>query len=139
VAALRRQPVDPSYRDRSPRPTAELIEAAARSGERELAELALERLAETTSAAGTDWALGIEARSRALHIDGEAADGLYRKAIGRLGRTSIRVQLARAHLVYGEWLRRKRRRRQARNQLRTALEMFTSMGTWGSPAEPNAS
>jgi DNA-binding CsgD family transcriptional regulator len=131
LAALRRQAVDPSYRDRSPRPMAELVEAAVRSGERQLAGLALERLAETTSAAGTDWALGIEARSRALLSDGEAAEALYREAIERLSRTSIRVQLARAHLVYGEWLRRERRRREAREQLRTALEMFTSMGTEG--------
>ena len=110
---------------------AELAEAAVRSGERQLAGLALERLAETTRAAGTDWALGIEARSRAMLSDGEAAEALYREAIERLSRTSIRVQLARAHLVYGEWLRRERRRREAREQLRTALEMFTSMGTEG--------
>jgi hypothetical protein len=102
LAALRRQAVDPSYRDGSPRPMAELVEAAVRSGERQLASLALERLAETTSAAGTDWALGIEARSRALLSDGEAAEALYRDAIERLSRTSIRVQLARTHLLYGE-------------------------------------
>jgi ATP/maltotriose-dependent transcriptional regulator MalT len=131
LAALRRQAVDPSYRDSAPRPMAELIEAAVRSGERELAELALQRLAETTSAAGTDWALGMEARSRALLSDGDSADALYREAIERLGRTSIRLQLARAHLLYGEWLRRERRRREARQQLRTALEMFTSMGIEG--------
>jgi DNA-binding CsgD family transcriptional regulator len=129
--ALRRQAIDPSYGDSSPRPMAELIEAAARSGERGLAELALDRLAETTRAAGTDWALGTEARSRALLSDGDAADALYREAIERLGRTSIRLQLARAHLIYGEWLRRERHRREARMQLRTALEMFTSMGTEG--------
>jgi ATP/maltotriose-dependent transcriptional regulator MalT len=131
LAALRRQAVDPSYRDSAPRPMAELIEAAVRSGERELAGLALGRLAETTSAARTDWALGMEARSRALLSDGDSADALYREAIERLGRTSIRLQLARAHLLYGEWLRRERRRREARQQLRTALEMFTSMGTEG--------
>jgi ATP/maltotriose-dependent transcriptional regulator MalT len=129
--ALRRQTVDVSYGDRSPRPMAELVEAAVRSGERQLAGLALERLAETTSAAGTDWALGIQARSRALLSDGAPAEALYRDAIERLSRTSIRVQLARAHLLYGEWLRRKRRRREAREQLRTALAMFTSMGTEG--------
>jgi type II secretory pathway pseudopilin PulG len=110
---------------------AELVEAAVRSGERELAGLALERLAETTSAARTDWALGIEARSRALLSDGDSADTLYREAIERLARTSIRLQLAGAHLLYGKWLRRERRRREARQQLRTALEMFTNMGTKG--------
>jgi DNA-binding CsgD family transcriptional regulator len=129
--ALRRQAVDPSYRDTSPRPMAELIEAAVRSGERELAARVFERLAVTTSAAGTDWALGIEARSRALLTDGDAADALYREAIERLGRTSIRLQLARARLLYGEWLRRERRRREARRQLRRALETFTSMGAEG--------
>jgi hypothetical protein len=108
---------------------AELIEAAVRSGERQLAELAVDRLAETTSAAGTDWALGIEARSRALLSDGEPAKALYREAIERLSRTSIRVQLARADPPYGEWMRRERRRREAREQLRTSLEMFASMGT----------
>jgi DNA-binding CsgD family transcriptional regulator len=131
LSALRRQAIDPSYRDSSPRPMAELIEAAVRSGERDLARLALDRVEETTSAAGTNWALGIQARSRALLSDGEAADVLYREAIERLSRTSIRVQLARAHLLYGEWLRRERRRREAREHLRTALEMFASMGTEG--------
>jgi DNA-binding CsgD family transcriptional regulator len=128
VAALRRQAVDPSHRDSSPRPMAELIEAAVRAGEPELAQLAFGQLAETTSAAGTDWALGIEARSRALLIDGEAAESLYREAIDRLGRTSIRLQLARAHLLYGEWLRRERRRLDAREQLRTAHELFREFG-----------
>jgi DNA-binding CsgD family transcriptional regulator len=128
VAVLRRQATDPAYRDSSPRPMAELIEAAVRSGERELGALALDRLVETTSAAGTDWALGIEARSRALLGEDEDADSLYREAIERLGRTSIRVQVARTHLLYGEWLRRRRRRREGREQLRTAFEMFTSMG-----------
>jgi DNA-binding CsgD family transcriptional regulator len=128
VAALRRQAVDPSHRDSSPRPMAELIEAAVRAGEPELAQLALGQLAETTSAAGTDWALGIEARSRALLIDGEAAETLYREAIDRLGRTSIRLQLARTHLLYGEWLRRQRRRLDAREQLRTAHELFREFG-----------
>jgi DNA-binding CsgD family transcriptional regulator len=128
LAALRRQAVDPSYRDGSPRPMAELIEAAVRSGERQLAELALERLMETTCAAGTDWALGIQARSRALLGDGNDAERLYLEAIERLGRTTVRVQLARAYLLYGEWLRRERRRVDAREQLRTACEMFRAMG-----------
>src|SRR6202012_4214022 len=128
LAALRRQAVDPSYRDRSPRPMAELVEAAVRSGARQLAGLALERLAETTSAAGTDWALGIEARSRALLCDGEAAETLYREAIDRLSGTRLGVDMARAQLLYGEWLRRERRRLAARTQLRQAHELFLGVG-----------
>src|SRR5207247_7988911 len=91
----------------------------------------LERLSDSTRASGTDWALGIEACSRALLSDGETAEGLYRQAIDRLGRTRVRVALARAHLLYGEWLRRERRRMDARQQLRTALEMFVTMGAEG--------
>jgi DNA-binding CsgD family transcriptional regulator len=107
---------------------AELVEAAARCGQLELAGRALERIAETAGASGTDWALGMEARSGALLSDGDAAERLYQEAIERLARTRIRVQLARAHLVYGEWLRRERRRLDARKQLRIALEMFTAIG-----------
>jgi DNA-binding CsgD family transcriptional regulator len=121
--------VEPSDELGSPRTMPELIEAAVRSGEHRLAERALERLAQSTRASDTDWALGLEAGSRALLTDGEAAEGLYREAIERLARTRQHVQLARAHLLYGEWLRRERRRVEAREQLRTALEMFTSMGT----------
>jgi DNA-binding CsgD family transcriptional regulator len=83
---------------------------------------------ETTRAAGTDWALGIEARSRALIGDGDDVEELYREAIARLGRTSIHVQLARTHLLYGEWLRRGRRRLDAREELRTAYELFRDFG-----------
>ena len=107
---------------------AELVVAAVRSGNMERAAAALERLSEITRASGTDWALGIEARSRALLSTGDAAERLYREAIERLGRTHVRVELGRAHLVYGEWLRRERRRVDAREQLRTAHEMFTAMG-----------
>jgi ATP/maltotriose-dependent transcriptional regulator MalT len=121
--------VDPSDEMGSPRTMPELVEAAVRSGEHGLAERALARLAQSTRAGDSDWGLGLEARSRALLTDGDAADGLYREAIERLGRTGNRLQLARAHLLYGEWLRRERRRVDAREQLRTALEMFTSMGT----------
>jgi len=106
----------------------ELIEAAARSGNPEDAADALERLSETTRTSGSDWGLGIEARSAALVSEGDAAEGLYREAIDRLGRTRMRVELARAHLLYGESLRRRRRRLDAREQLRTAHEMFTAMG-----------
>jgi DNA-binding CsgD family transcriptional regulator len=106
----------------------ELIEAAARSGKAELAVDALGRLSQATAAGGTDWALGIEARSRALLTEGAAAEPLYRQAIEALGRTRVRVELARAHLLYGEWLRRERRRLDAREQLRHAHELFTEFG-----------
>jgi DNA-binding CsgD family transcriptional regulator len=109
----------------------ELIEAAVRTSNTEVAAGALERLAESTSVSGTDWALGVEARSRALLSEGEAADRLYRDAIKRLGRTRMRAELARAHLLYGEWLRRENRRIDAREQLRSAYQMLTAMGMEG--------
>jgi DNA-binding CsgD family transcriptional regulator len=110
---------------------AELIEAAIRGGMSGRAADALKRLSETARASGTDWALGIEARSRALLSEHEDAESLYREAIDRLGRTRVRVELARAHLLYGEWLRRENRRLDAREQLRTAYEMFATMGAEG--------
>lgn len=106
----------------------ELIEAAVRCGEAEIARTALERLAKTTQPTGTDFGLGLEARSRALLKDGDSAEGLYREAIDRLGRTQARPELARAHLLYGEWLRRLGRRLDARQQLRTAQNIFATIG-----------
>jgi DNA-binding CsgD family transcriptional regulator len=106
----------------------ELIEAAVRSGQPARAADALERLSETTRASGTDWALGAEARSRALLSEGETAEKFYREAIERLDRTRMRPAAARAHLLYGEWLRRENRRRDARAELRTAYDLFTTMG-----------
>jgi len=106
----------------------ELIEAAARSGNTDTAGDALAQLTETTQASGTDVGLGLEARSRALVSGPQAAETLYREAIDWLGRTQLRPELARAHLVYGEWLRREHRRTDARAQLRTAHEMLDAMG-----------
>lgn len=109
----------------------ELVEAAARTGATDRATAAVAELSELTTASGTDWALGLEARSRALISDGAVADGLYRESIERLARTRARTELARAHLLYGEWLRRERRRTAARNELRTAHQMFEEMGMNG--------
>jgi DNA-binding CsgD family transcriptional regulator len=106
----------------------QLVEAASRSGQPTLADDAMERLAQTTSASGTDWALGVEARSRALVSDDGDAEPCYRDAIDHLGRTRIASELARAHLLYGEWLRRQARRTDAREQLRTAHQLFGDMG-----------
>ncbi len=106
----------------------ELAEAAARTGDVALVEAVLEWLTERTSVTPTEWVLGIEARTRALLSDGDAAEGYYRESIERLGRTRVRAHLARAHLLYGEWLRRKRRRGEAREQLHTACEMLDAMG-----------
>jgi DNA-binding CsgD family transcriptional regulator len=106
----------------------ELVEAATRNGNAELARDALQRLAESTRPCGTDFGLGIEARSRALLSDGATADRLYREAIDRLGRTRLRPELARAHLLYGEWLRREGRRADAREQLRTAHDLLAAIG-----------
>jgi hypothetical protein len=109
-------------------PLPELVEAAARTGDLRLARDALERLAQTTQPAGTDFALGIEARSRALVSDGAAAEALHREAIERLSRTRLRPELARAHLLFGEWLRRQGRTADAREPLRAAEEMFAAIG-----------
>jgi DNA-binding CsgD family transcriptional regulator len=106
----------------------ELIEASARSGGPELADAAHRRLSAITRASGTEWALGIEARSGALVSEVEGAERLYRESIERLGHTRVRVDLARSHLLYGEWLRRENRRLDARAQLHTAHDMFASIG-----------
>jgi DNA-binding CsgD family transcriptional regulator len=107
---------------------AELIEAASRSMAPGQAASALQRLTADTAVAGTDWGLGIAARSRALLADGDVAESLYHEAIERLGRTRLRPELARAHLLYGEWLRRRHRRLDARNELRIAYELFAGFG-----------
>jgi DNA-binding CsgD family transcriptional regulator len=106
----------------------ELVEAATRCGDRAVARAALNRVLAATVVPPTEWGLGVAARSRAMVRDGEAADRLYQEAIARLGRTRLRPELARSHLLYGEWLRREGRRVEARDQLRTAHELFTSIG-----------
>jgi DNA-binding CsgD family transcriptional regulator len=107
----------------------ELAEAASRTGDRALLEFAREWLSERTGVISSEWAIGIEARVRALLSEGEVTESLYRESIAHLARTRVRLELARTHLLYGEWLRRERRRLDAREHLRTALEMFRSMGT----------
>ncbi len=109
----------------------ELAEAAARCGQPELAASAVDRLGQTTAASGTDWGLGMQARSRAIVSAGPDAEELYTEAIARLGRTRIVTHLARAHLLYGEWLRREKRRIDARAQLPDRGEMFAGMGADG--------
>jgi DNA-binding CsgD family transcriptional regulator len=106
----------------------DLIEAAARAGDTKAATDALNRLSETAQAGGTEQGLGLEARSRALLSEGDAADRSYREAIDRLSRTRLRPELARAHLLYGEWLRRHRLRADASDQLRVAHEIFDAVG-----------
>lgn len=109
----------------------ELVEAAARSGRPQAAAAALARLEERTRASGTEWALGIEARSRALLSEDGTADALYREAIERLASGRVVIHLARARLLYGEWLRRENRRSDSREQLRVAHEMFNHVGADG--------
>jgi ATP/maltotriose-dependent transcriptional regulator MalT len=121
--AFRRDPIGSG-----PLLVAELGEAASRTGDMELVRTALEWLSERTRVTKTDWALGIEARLRALLSEGDVADSLYRESITRLGRAPVRAELGRSHLLYGEWLRRERRRVDAREQLRTAHEMLSTMG-----------
>jgi DNA-binding CsgD family transcriptional regulator len=125
VLAYRRDPGSPHWA------ATELVEAAARCGLMETAAGAHRWLAEITRVCGTDWALGIEARSHALLLDGAEAEQRYQESITRLGRTRIRTDLARVHLLYGEWLRRARRRTEAREQLHTAEAMLAGMGMDG--------
>ena len=106
----------------------ELVEAAARAGEQEAAREAASRFSAIADAVATEWALGVAARCAALLTDGPAAEERYREAIDRLSPTPLRPEVARTHLLYGEWLRRDGRRRDAREQLRTARELFTTMG-----------
>jgi len=107
---------------------AELVEAAARCGQHKNATTAIDRLAETAQPSNSDWGIGIHRRCQALLAGADEAESLFRESIERLSRTRIRPQLARAHLLYGEWLRRENRRVDAREQLRAAYEMFTAMG-----------
>jgi DNA-binding CsgD family transcriptional regulator len=123
LAAAQRASKDPYALLFSNAALVELIEAASRTGNRERGAKALHRLTQITRASGTEWALGIEARSRALLCDGDAPERLYREAIDRLARTRLR-----AHLLYGEWLRRERRRLDAREHLRQAHELFLQFG-----------
>jgi len=106
----------------------ELVEAAVRCHQPKAAQPALEALRAHTRLGGTDWGLGVETYSRALLAEGAAAEELHTEAIGRLGRTRMRLPLARAHLLHGEWLRRERRRTDARAQLPTAHDLFEAMG-----------
>jgi DNA-binding CsgD family transcriptional regulator len=109
----------------------ELAEAASRTGEVSLVRAALEWLAERARVMPTEWVLGMESRVRALLHHGDVAEGCYKESIERLGRTPVRAELARAHLLYGEWLRGERRRGEARERLRMAYDMLTRMGMEG--------
>ena len=106
----------------------ELIEAAVRTGRADLARAALDRLSAMTVIEGSDWAKGLEARSRALVSEGREAEQYYAEAVERLGRTRLRPELARTHLLYGEWLRRENRRLDARHQLHAAYHLFAAIG-----------
>jgi cation diffusion facilitator family transporter len=117
----------------------ELIEAASRTGEVQRAADAMERLSSSARASGSDWGLGVEARSRALLSDGDAAEGVYREAIERLQRTRLRVDLARAQLVYGEWLRRERRRLDAASTCAPRSRCSEAWAWTASPGAPSVS
>ncbi|MEV0720496.1 helix-turn-helix transcriptional regulator, partial [Asanoa sp. NPDC050611] len=128
LAAARRATAYPADPGALIWPAPELVEAAVRTGRPEVAAEVFALMSDMRTACGTDWALGIQSRSQALLSDDAAAEKLYRAAIEHLGRTRMRVDLARAHLLYGEWLRRERRRTDAREQLRTAYDAFARIG-----------
>jgi DNA-binding CsgD family transcriptional regulator len=107
----------------------ELIEAASRSGREEMAMTTFDRLAESTGASGTTWAIAVEERCRALISDGSVAEKLYRSAIDRLVPTALQLDLARTRLLFGEWLRRENRPADAREELRTAYGLFRDCGS----------
>jgi DNA-binding CsgD family transcriptional regulator len=109
----------------------ELIEAAARSGRHDIARESLDQLRKRTSASGTTWAKGTEARASALLAEGESAERLHRAALEALGQSRVAAHLARARLGYGEWLRRENRRVDAREQLHQAYDVFATMGASG--------
>jgi DNA-binding CsgD family transcriptional regulator len=131
LAAARRACADPSEMVAHNWGMIELIEAATRTGRADLAAEALGRLTTKAHASGTDWVLGIEARSRALLSEGDTAERGFREAITHLHRARVRGELARAHLLYGEWLGRENRRADARGELTLAYDMFTAMGMGG--------
>jgi len=122
---------DPDDLSFGPFATVELVEAASRTGRAETAMTALDRLEAATSASGAAWGEAVAARSRAMLSEGDAAESQYRYAIERLTPTALRLDLARTHLVYGEWLRRGRRNVEAREQLRIAHDLFTDFGMEG--------
>src|SRR3954466_11887730 len=131
LASAQRAADEPPQLQFSPWASTELVEAAVRSSRPDVASGALERVILATAPFKTDWALGIQARCRALVSEGESAERLHREAIERLSRTRLRPELARAHLLYGEWLRRAHRRVDAREQLRTAHDMLVAIGMEG--------
>ncbi|MEU4197177.1 LuxR C-terminal-related transcriptional regulator [Kribbella sp. NPDC026611] len=131
LAAARRACEDPQEMVAHNWGLTELVESATRAGHPELAEEAAERLSTKALASGTDWALGMAARARALLSEGDDAERLFREALERLSQARVRAELARAHLLYGEWLRRSHRRADARAQLSIGYEMFASMGMDG--------
>src|SRR4051794_20802183 len=131
LASAQRAADEPPQLQFSPWASTELVEAAVRSSRPDVASAAFERVILATAPCETDWSLGIQARCRALVSEGESAERLHREAIERLSRTRLRPELVRAHLLYGEWLRREHRRVDAREPLRTAHDMLVAIGMEG--------